>query len=51
LLEADASGYQIQLRKVEYDHQRVIDAAQALKHPAFAIIQAFLSGRRQPFWA
>ena len=51
LLEADASGYQIQLRKVDYDHQRVIDAAQALKHPAFAIIQAFLGGRRQPFWA
>jgi len=50
ILEADASGYQIQLRKVEYDHQAVIAHLTSIKHPALATIAGFLRGERRPFW-
>ena len=50
LLEADASGHHLQMRKVEYDHQRVIEQANTIHHPAQAIIAAYMNGQRKPVW-
>ena len=50
LLEANAEGYRIIPRQVDYDHQRVIEQLQAQKHPGSASISAFLAGKRKPFW-
>ncbi len=50
ILDADAAGYQVQHRQVDYDHQRVIDQAGAIKYPALSVIRAFLQGERRPFW-
>lgn len=50
LLDADAAGYQLTFRKIDYDHQRVIDQLYLQKHPAYATIRNFLSGQRRPFW-
>lgn len=50
LLETDTAGHQLNFRKVNYDHQQVIDQLQAQKHPAYATLRAFLNGERRPFW-
>ncbi len=50
ILEADKTGYRLNLRKIDYDHQRVIEQLQAQKHPAYATIRGFLNGERRPFW-
>lgn len=50
LLAADEQGYQLTLRKVDYDHQQVIDQLQTQKHPACLTICGFLQGQRRPFW-
>jgi len=49
-LTADETGYRLNLRKVDYDHQQVVDQLQSQKHPAYATIRDFLSGGRRPFW-
>ncbi len=50
LLDADVQGYRLTLRKVDYDHQQVIDQLQTQKHPACSTICGFLQGKRRPFW-
>ena len=50
LLEADEAGYQLEIRKVDYDHEVVISQLVAQKHPALDTIRGFLSGQRRPFW-
>jgi len=50
LLDTDAQGYRLTLRKVDYDHQQVIDQLQTQKHPACSTICGFLQGKRRPFW-
>ncbi|MCB0083675.1 MAG: metallophosphoesterase family protein [Caldilineaceae bacterium] len=50
LLEADEAGYQLEIRKVDYDHGVVISQLVAQKHPALDTIRGFLSGQRRPFW-
>lgn len=51
ILEATEHGYSVEFRKVNYDHQGVVDQLAAQAHPAQATIAAFLNGRRRPFWA
>lgn len=50
ILEANEAGYQLVLRKVEYDQQAVVERLAAQKHPAYTTIAAFLQGKRRPFW-
>lgn len=50
MLEANEAGYELALRKVDYDHELVISQLVAQKHPALETIRAFLSGKRRPFW-
>ena len=44
LLEAHASGCEFELRRVEYDHEAVVEAAQAVQHPAAEFIAAHQRG-------
>ena len=50
MMEADEGGYQLAIRKVDYDHDLVISQLEAQRHPGLATIRAFLSGERRPFW-
>jgi predicted phosphodiesterase len=50
ILEADASGYTIACRRVEYDRDAVIAAVQAMQHPGVAFIVKRLRGQYQPWW-
>lgn len=50
LLEADKAGYAVEFRRVDYDHQAVIEATQAVKHPACAYITAFMRGEVRKDW-
>lgn len=50
LLDADNSGHQITFRKVDYDHQQVVEQLRVQKNPAFVTIASFLQGKRKPFW-
>ncbi|MEZ4867286.1 MAG: metallophosphoesterase family protein [Caldilineaceae bacterium] len=50
LLDADERGHQVQVRKVDYDHEEVVAQLQTQRHPAYATISAFLQGQRRPFW-
>ncbi len=49
LLEADASGFQVNFRRAAYDHQAVIEAVRRV-HPAGDYIIAFQEGRIQAGW-
>ncbi len=44
LLEADAQGYGIQLRRVDYDREAVIKAIEQARHPASAFLIGFMRG-------
>lgn len=50
LLEADQSGYHVEQRRVEYDHEAVIAAAQEVRHPAAGYITRFMRGQVLPRW-
>jgi predicted phosphodiesterase len=50
LLEADATGYQLQHQRVGYDHQAVIQALQDQAHPSAEYLIQFQRGERQPHW-
>ncbi len=50
LLEADANGYRITPRWVDYDHAAVIDLAQQRRHPAADLIAQFMRGEKAPWW-
>lgn len=51
LLEADAGGYNIQLRYVDYDRQAVINELQRIKHPTVDFLTKMLLGEYLPPWA
>jgi len=51
LLEADASGTRLEPRRVEYDHQAVIDALDRVAHPAAWYIAGHMTGEHRPFWS
>jgi predicted phosphodiesterase len=46
LLEADESGYSIQLRRVDYDHEAVIKAIEQSRHPTPSFLIGFMRGER-----
>jgi predicted phosphodiesterase len=50
VLEADESGYRIERRFVDYDHEAVIAAVQAVKHPAAQFIIEYQQGKHVPRW-
>jgi len=50
LLEADESGARLEPRRVEYDHQAVIDALCRVAHPAAWYIAGHMTGDYEPFW-
>lgn len=50
LLEADALGYRLEFRRVDYDHQAVVEAVQRVRHPAAEYVISFMLGQNQPFW-
>ncbi len=51
LLEADATGYRLDFRRVDYDRQTVIDAVRRVRHPGAGHFLAHLEGRFIPPWA
>lgn len=50
LLKADASGYRLQHRRVDYERQAVIKAIQRSRHPAGEFMISHFSGQRRPHW-
>lgn len=44
LLDADAQGYRMQLRRVEYDREAVIQAIERARHPAPAFLIGYMRG-------
>jgi len=48
LISADNSGYRFDFRRVEYDRNRVIEALQAIGHPARRFIISHLEGKQLP---
>ena len=46
LLEADAQGYRIQLRRVAYDREAVIKAIEQVRHPTPAFLIGLMRGER-----
>jgi hypothetical protein len=50
-LEADASGYQVEFRRVEYDRDAAMEEVRRLHHPSGDFIVDWLAARRSPWWA
>ncbi len=51
ILEADATGHNLQLRYVDYDRQAVIERLQRVKHPTADFLAKFIRGEMRPPWA
>ncbi len=51
LLDADASGYSLQLRYVEYDREAAIEQLRRVKHPTVDFLAKMLRGEILPPWA
>ena len=49
-LTADENGYQLEHRRVDYDHQAVIAALQRVRHPTPEYIITFMRGEHYPPW-
>jgi predicted phosphodiesterase len=50
LIEADASGYRLEQRQVDYDHAAVIAAVEASGYPTPGLVVAHQRGERRPPW-
>ncbi len=50
ILDSDERGYQVELRRVDYDRQAVIDELKRLRHPGAPYIIGFMEGRIQSQW-
>jgi protein phosphatase len=50
VLEADARGYRIEQRCVDYDHAAVIDHVRRLRHPTADFIARHMLGQITPPW-
>lgn len=50
LLEADASGYRLQHRRVAYDREGVVTSLRQVNHPAADYIIGFMRGAHRPYW-
>lgn len=51
LLDADANGYRIVHRRVDYDHAAVIAAVRRVGHPAAEFIVRYMQGKNTPNWS
>jgi predicted phosphodiesterase len=51
ILDSDASGYRIEHRRVDYDRQAAMDAAEKTRNPAREFILRSLRGENKPGWA
>jgi predicted phosphodiesterase len=51
ILEADSTGYNLQLRYVDYDRQAVIEGLQHVKHPTVDFLTKFIQGEISPPWS
>lgn len=51
ILEANDTGYDLQLRYVDYDREAVIEALHRIKHPSADFLARFLRGEFKPPWA
>ena len=50
ILNADAKGYTLEHRLVNYDHEAVIAAMHKIKHPAASYVELHMRGKRLPSW-
>jgi putative phosphoesterase len=50
LFDIEEDGYQVRFRRVDYDHQAVIDAVRRLRHPGGAYIIDFQRGQVEASW-
>jgi predicted phosphodiesterase len=50
LLEADAQGYRVEQRRVDYDRDAVIAALRRAGHPTAEALAAHFRGERSPAW-
>lgn len=50
LLDAGLTGYEISFRRVDYDHDLVLEMTRTVNHPALPYIASFLKGQRRPGW-
>lgn len=50
ILETDASGFQVEFRRVDYDRQAVVEALKQLRYPGLPYVAAFMEGRIQSGW-
>ena len=50
ILEANAQGYSIQHRRVDYDRDAVIQAVKEVNHPALDYIERFMKGENKKDW-
>ncbi len=46
LLDANEAGHTIQFRRVDYDHEAVIKAIEAVRHPTPSFLIGFMRGER-----
>lgn len=51
LLDADATGYSVQLHYVEYDREAAIEELRRVKHPTVDFLAKMLRGEMRPPWA
>ena len=51
LLDAQETGYTLQLRYVDYDREAVIAALHRVRHPTAPLLTRFLRGEMTPPWA
>lgn len=50
LIDADQSGYDVELHRVDYDRAAAIQAVRRAHHPSGDFIISWLSGERAPWW-
>lgn len=48
LLIADERGYRLEQRRVDYNHEAVVEAMQKIKHPAAELVTQHMRGQKQP---
>jgi len=51
LLHADSSGWRLEPRRADYDHEAVIAELERVQHPARRFIARWLRGEMRPRWA
>ena len=50
IVDADAQGYRLRHRRVEYDREMVIEAVRRVRHPGADYIVGFMHGQYRPRW-